>query len=115
MAKDRGQTPAGNEDIETPPRKKQKGPLKVFVVLAALLFCVYAVVDIISQQDEIEQLEQETEMMSAKIEEAKQLNDEYDQLLSYDEEEFMKRIAVEQLGYAYPNERRFYVVNGAED
>ena len=43
------------------------------------------------------------------------LPEEYNRLLSSgDEAEYMERVAVEQLGYAYPNERRFYIVNGSD-
>jgi cell division protein FtsB len=76
---------------------------------------VIAAIDLIAQQNEIEQLEQETVMMAGKIEETKQLNDEYTALLQADEADFMERVAVEQLGYSYPNERRYYIVNKSED
>ncbi|MBQ8966829.1 septum formation initiator [Ruminococcus sp.] len=85
----------------------------LFVIIVC--FCVIAAADIISQQNEIEQLEQETVMMNNKIEETKQKNDEYTALLEADEDEFMERVAVEQLGYSYPNERRYYIVNKSEE
>ena len=104
-----------DEEPQAAQEKKRRSRLpSIMIILVAVAFCVYAVIDIVQQQDEIEQLEQETQIMSAKIEQAKQLGDEYEQLLSSDEEEFMERIAVEQLGYAYPNEKRFYIVT-AED
>ena len=85
----------------------------LFMILVC--FCIIAGLNIISQQNEIEQLEQETVMMSNKIEETKQKNDEYTALLEADEDEFMERVAVEQLGYSYPNERRYYIVNKSGD
>lgn len=86
-----------------------------FLFIILVCFCVIAAIDIIAQQNEIEQLEQETVMMANKIEETKQLNDEYTALLQADEADFMERVAVEQLGYSYPNERRYYIVNKSED
>ncbi|MBQ1431631.1 MAG: septum formation initiator [Ruminococcus sp.] len=88
---------------------------KPFLFIIIVCFCVIAAIDLIAQQNEIEQLEQETVMMAGKIEETKQLNDEYTALLQADEADFMERVAVEQLGYSYPNERRYYIVNKSED
>lgn len=97
-------------------RKKKKSRFfKPFLAVIVIGFCIYAVTDIVSQQTEIEQLRQETAAISEKITESKQLNDEYTEMLKSDEAEFMERVAVEQLGYAYPNERRFYIVNGNDD
>ena len=74
------------------------GPIAGF---AAFILVIYSIVTIISQQVQIAQLKQQRSEINAQISEAKQLNDET---------EYMERIAVEKLGYAYPNERRFYVV-----
>lgn len=107
----------GSESEKKPKnRKKKKSRLfKPFLVIIVIGFCIYAVADIISQQTEIEQLKQETAAISDKITESKQLNDEYTEMLKSDEAEFMERVAVEQLGYAYPNERRFYIISGNDD
>ena len=67
---------------------------------------------IISQQIQIADIKKESEELSEKITAAKQQNDEYVRLLSADDEAaYMERIAIEKLGYAYPNERRFYIIN----
>lgn len=85
------------------------GPLAMF---AAFILVVYSIITIISQQVQIAQLKQQKSEINAQMNEARQLNDEYTRLLaSEDESEYMERIAVEKLGYAYPNERRFYVVD----
>lgn len=92
-------------------RKKQNGGvLRPLVVFAAFSLSVYSIVNIISQQVQITQLKQEKEELSEQISEAEQLNDEYTRLLASDDAAYMEKIAVETLGYAYPNERRFYVV-----
>lgn len=95
--------------------RRRRVSLSPILFVIVLCFCVIAAADIISQQNEIEQLEQETVMMNSKIEETKQLNDEYTALLEADEADFMERVAVEQLGYSYPNERRYYIVNRSEE
>lgn len=102
--------------FEEPKKVRKKSRLlKPLIVIIVICFCIFAVGDIISQQAQIAELEKETADISRKITEAKQLNDEYERLLSSDEEEYMEKVAVEQLGYAYPNERRFYIVNGRDD
>lgn len=107
--------PEDEEDIEESAAPKSKRSVFRPVLFAIIVcFCVIAAVDMMSQQNEIEQLRQETVMMTGKIEETKQKNDEYTALLEAEEDEFMERVAVEQLGYSYPNERRYYIVNKSE-
>jgi cell division protein FtsL len=99
-------------------KKEKKGKsrfVRALLSLAVVTFCVYAVYDIVNNQTEIEKLKKETADMTEKISETKQLNDEYQSLIDSDDDEYMERVAVEQLGYAYPNERRFYIVRGSDD
>lgn len=99
-------------DIAEPVEKKKKPRLlKPVITIIVVCFCVYAVGDIISQQAQIVQLQKEANSISQKITEQKQQNDEYTRLLNSDEAEYFERIAIEKYGYAYPNERRFYIVN----
>lgn len=100
---------AENKEAQAARPKRRLGHAIAFVALFCLI--VYSVFTIISQQAQIVQLRKQSEELSAKITEQEQKNDEYNRLLSAgDEAEYMERIAVEQLGYAYPNERRFYIV-----
>ncbi|MCD7742049.1 MAG: septum formation initiator family protein [Ruminococcus sp.] len=92
-------------------RRKESSIFRPLAWFVGFCLVVYSIVTIISQQVQISQLKQEKSAINEQISEAKQLNDEYSrQLASEDEDEYMERIAVEKLGYAYPNERRFYVV-----
>lgn len=96
------------------PEKKDRSVL-IRIITGIAVFCliIYTVFNFISQQAQIAQLKKESQELSAQITEAKQQNDEYVRLLSSDDEsEYMESIAIERLGYAYPNERRFYVVEG---
>ena len=89
---------------------------RVLAYIAVFCLIIYAVFNIISQQAQIAELKKQSEELSAQITEQEQRNDEYNRLLkSGDETEYMERIAVEQLGYAYPNERRFYIVEKSDD
>ncbi len=96
-------------------KRKMPGIFKALAVLAAFVLIVYSVITIISQQVQIAGLRQEKKEIDARMTEARRLNDEYTRLLSNeDEEEYMEMIAVEKLGYAYPDERRFYVVQAGK-
>jgi cell division protein FtsL len=103
------------EAENTTASKPKRGLFRPVLFVIIVCFCVIAAVDMMSQSNEIEQLRQETVMMTNKIEETKQKNDEYTALLEADEDEFMERVAVEQLGYSYPNERRYYIVNKSDE
>lgn len=90
-------------------KKKNRKPFTTFAIAC---FLAYFAFSIISQQVKISQLQKQSEEISAKITAEKQQNDEYVRLLSEgDEAAYMERIAIERLGYAYPNERRFYIVD----
>lgn len=92
---------------------KKSSLARPLTVCAVVCLIVYSVITVISQQIEISQIQKDSDEISAKITEAKQQNDEYTRLLSADDEAtYMERIAIERLGYAYPNERRFYIVDG---
>lgn len=93
--------------------KKSFALSKSFAVLSIICLIVYSIISVISQQIQISEIKKESSELSAKITEAKQQNDEYIRLLSADDEAaYMERIAIERLGFAYPNERRFYIVEG---
>lgn len=102
-----------SDDIVEVVENSKSGPVKVITTIAIFSLIIYSIFNIISQQAQIAQLKKQSDELTTKITEAKQQNDEYIRLLSADDEaEYMERIAIERLGYAYPNERRFYVVEG---
>jgi cell division protein FtsB len=69
----------------------------------------YAVIVLVSQQVTIAEKRKENQKARSKVIAAQQTNDELSRLLSMsDEKEFMEKIAIERLGYAYPNERRVF-------
>lgn len=78
---------------------------------AFVLLIIYALVSLVSQQSQIAEQKEKIAEVKTQIAELQQENDEYTRLLSNeDESEYIRRIAIERLGYAYPNERRFYVI-----
>ncbi|MBR1561665.1 MAG: septum formation initiator family protein [Ruminococcus sp.] len=99
-------------DTEAAIEKPKKSRLvRLLLVLAVLLLLGYSVFTIVSQQAQVAQLRKESADIQKKITAAKQQNDEYVRLLKAEnEEEYMERLAIENLGYAYPNEKRYYIV-----
>ena len=105
----------GKDAAEKNPKPKKSRFVKLLTIFAVAALVVYSGVTIISQQAQIAQLKKQSDAIEKKITAAKQLNDEYTRLLSSDDEaEYMEKIAIEKLGYAYPNERRFYIVNKSD-
>ena len=93
-------------------QKKKKSLASKIATIAILVFLVYALYTVISQQAELNAQQKELTNIKSQITVAKQETDEYTRLLSgKDECEYMKKIAIERYGYAYPNERRFYVAS----
>ncbi len=91
-------------------QKKKKSLASKIATVAILVFLVYSLYIVISQQAELNEQQKALADIKEQITVAKQENDEYTRLLSgEDESEYMKKIAIERYGYAYPNERRFYV------
>ena len=116
IEKNAEQTDAQNEQTEQQepeelaPKKKRKLARRLFVIIA-VCFSVYMGITIIYDKAEIARLRSETSEISKQIDEEKAQNDEYSRMLDSGEKEYMKKITIDKLGYAYPEERRFYIVN----
>ena len=81
--------------------------------LAAFVFICYAVVSLILLQVDISEQKQELKKLNEQKAAAQADNEELKRLLdSGDESEYYARIAREQLNYAYPDERVYYVISG---
>lgn len=77
--------------------------------MAFLAFTVYAIVNIISVQVSLSDKRAELAALEQKKAEIQLENEEYERLLSLDDEdEYMREVAMEKLDYAYPTEIRFY-------
>ncbi|MGN1114891.1 MAG: septum formation initiator family protein [Oscillospiraceae bacterium] len=93
-------------------RKKKRKLSKILGTILTTGLIVYVVATVVVQRSDIAKMKTANENLQAKITQAQQQNDEYTRLLKKnDEKEYMKQIAIERLGYAYPNERRFYIVD----
>ena len=77
--------------------------------LAFVVYCLFLIlssqVDIADKQDTLAHLKQEAVTLEEQ-------NAEYDRILgAEDEKKYMEQLAIGKLGYAYPNEIRFYDVS----
>jgi hypothetical protein len=76
--------------------------------LAAAAFVVWCLASVVGVQSDISGRKDELNALREKVVVLERENEELrDILYEEDERAFMERIAVESLGYAYPNERRF--------
>lgn len=80
--------------------------------LALAMLMIYALVQFVYQQAMISDKKDEINLLQEKLKYAKEQNDDYLRLINMtDESEYLESIAIEKLGYAYPNERRFYDIS----
>lgn len=77
--------------------------------LVALILIAACIISFVSTQATLNEKRQEQAELEAAIEQAR---DEYLELEKFvdtdDLDGYMEKAAIEELGYAYPNERRFY-------
>lgn len=92
--------------------KKNKGLVNAAFTFVIVFLVIYAGISIITQQAEISEKEKELQSIRDEITEAQQINDEYERILSNDDEkEYMERVAIERMGYGYANEKRYYAMS----
>lgn len=93
-------------------RKKQGRSNALASIIAVPVFIVLigaCVVSIIGDKVELSEKQQELEVLKAQAEALEAENASYESILNEDDERtYMERIAMEKLGYAYPDECRFY-------
>lgn len=100
-------------EIETTKKTKKKRNI-IFGVLL-VLFAAYAVVTLISQQVQINQKQSELSELEDKIIIQEVKNGEVEQVYNSSDkenEEYIKKIARDELGYAEPDERVFINIAG---
>jgi cell division protein FtsB len=97
------------------PIKQRNGVLlNSLILLASVSVAIFSVGVFVYKQTQIEEKQAELLRITAECTEYEKQNSEYSSILSEtDERSYIERIAIEVLGYAYPNERRFYDSNNA--
>ncbi len=93
-------------------KNKKFSLLGILCRVAVFCLCGYCVVTLISQQLTIYEKKKEINEINTQIIIEKQNVDDFNRLLSLtDEKSFMEKIAIERLGYAYPNEKRYFDIS----
>ncbi len=86
--------------------------LSMGFALAFLVFVVACTAYIVGTQSDIAEKEAELAQLNERVEQAQELNGEYKQILNGDGyAEYIEKIAIDEFGYAYPGEIRFYDMN----
>lgn len=91
-------------------RRKKGGPVtRLIVSCAGAAVLIYSVGSFVITEADIAEKKKKLDALEAKAAELDAQNEEYKAILAEDDERaYMEKIASEVLGYAYPNERRFY-------
>ena len=77
--------------------------------LVAVCLVVACIISFVSTQATLLEKRQEQAELEAAIEEAKEEQEELQKFIEADDiEGYMEKAAIEELNYAYPNERRFF-------
>lgn len=100
---------------EMEPAKKPKKRRNIIIGACFGVFIVYAVVTLISQQVQINQKRTELSELEDKIVIQEVKNGEIEDVYNSDDrenEEYIKKIARDELGYAEPDERVFINIAG---
>ncbi|WP_255882957.1 MULTISPECIES: septum formation initiator family protein [unclassified Ruminococcus] len=100
---------------EIEPTKKPKKKRNIVIGTLLGFFAVYAVVTLISQQVQINRKQSELSQLEDKILIQEVKNGEVEKVYNSDDkenEEYIRRIAREELGYAEPDERVFINIAG---
>lgn len=89
--------------------RRNRSPLFYVGLPISLVLIVACLFSIVSDKVELSSKQEELELLKAQAAELEAENASYQSILSEeDERTYMERIATEKLGYAYPDERRFY-------
>jgi cell division protein FtsB len=97
-----------------PLRQKNGVLLNSLILLASVTVAIFSVGAFVIKQADIEEKQATLQRLTDECAEYEKQNTEYSSILSEtDERSYFERIAIEVLGYAYPNERRFYDSNNA--
>ncbi|MCR4644339.1 MAG: hypothetical protein K5695_02885 [Oscillospiraceae bacterium] len=82
---------------------------RILLRIALVLFVLFCAVSIVTLQNSIAEKKRQLASIEANIETVAAENDELADLIKADDiGRYMEKLAVENNGYAYPDERRYY-------
>ncbi len=90
-------------------KRREKGVSRFFINLAIIAIVVFGSINVISDKIEINSQKKELAELEEEALELEMENATYEAILTQeDERAYMEKIAIDELGYAYPDEVRFY-------
>ena len=94
--------------------EKAKAKKNTLLRVSVLLFLLYVVVSLVQIQGNIQKNREQLALLEQQNEEQRIANKELERILSDGaEEEYIERIAREQLGFAYPEEQVLVDISGS--
>jgi cell division protein FtsL len=92
------------------PRKiKRKSMFTIISVLVILAVIIGCIVSFVVTQSSLSEMQAELQLIKEKTQEVEAENVELQRILEDDDmNAYMEKIAIEEMNYAYPNERRYY-------
>lgn len=88
---------------------KKKGLFSLISKIIIIVAVIVCIVSFIATQASLTEMEAELKTIAEKTEEVEAENVELQRILEDDDmNAYMEKIAIEEMDYAYPNERRYY-------
>ena len=88
---------------------KSRRGLRIVLDIAMVLFIIFCTVSIVTMQNSIVEKKKRLADLQEEIDTLQAQNDELEALIESDDiGRYMEKLALENNGYAYPDERRYY-------
>ena len=93
-------------------RIKKKGVFTIVSALVIIAVIIGCLVSFIITQSNLSEMQSELKSIHEKTEEIEAENVELQRILEDDDmNAYMEKLAIEEMNYAYPNERRYYDIS----
>lgn len=93
-------------------RIKKKGVFTIVSALVIIAVIIGCMVSFIITQSNLSEMQSELKSIQEKTEEIEAENVELQRILEDDDmNAYMEKLAIEEMNYAYPNERRYYDIS----
>ena len=97
-------------------KHRTRSPRMFFWIIAVAAVVCYSFTVIVGNKLELAKKQEELAELQQKVADLETENASYENILNEeDERTYMERLAKEKLGYAYPDELRFYDTTGSSD
>lgn len=95
--------------VAKPRTNKRKSLFTIISILVIVAVIVGCIVSFIMTQSSLAEMQAELKILQEKTQEVEAENVELQRILEDDDiNAYMEKVAIEEMNYAYPNERRYY-------